>query len=44
MILGGVSLKKYDSIYYWQNYLCKQDEMYINYPKIPQKNPKVREK
>ena len=29
MILGGVSLKKYDSIYYWQNYLCKQDEMYI---------------
>ncbi|MCE9656324.1 hypothetical protein [Clostridium celatum] len=22
-------MKKYDSIYYWQNYLCKQDEMYI---------------
>lgn len=29
MVLGGVSLKKYDSIYYWQNYLYKQDEMYI---------------
>ena len=29
MVLGGVILKKYDLIYYWQNYLCKQDEMYI---------------
>lgn len=29
MVLGGVILKKYDLIYYWQNYLTNQDNIEI---------------
>ena len=29
MVLGGVILKKYDLIYYWQNYLMNQDNIDI---------------
>lgn len=29
MVLGGVILKKYDLIYYWQNYLTNQDNIDI---------------